>query len=160
MRAFINSPRISARTQASHPRIPAICSQPTPNLIEVMKSRSIKSMILAGLALAATAFAFAPASANAGPSRCSGHCGSCSAPVYQQQVFTGCYDRCGNPIFRWVTVAHSCRSSHHGHGRGHSHRDYGYRSGHNHGYSRPYVRPSGFSINIQSFSSPSRGYCR
>lgn len=126
-----------------------------------MKSRSLKSLILAGIALAASAFAFAPASAEAGHSRSAGRCGSCSAPIYQQMVFTGCYDRCGNPVYRWVTSSHSCRSSHHSHGHSYnSHRDYGYRSSSHHSYSRSYARPSGFSINIQRYSSPSSRYCR
>ena len=131
-----------------------------------MNRRSFKSLLLAGLALAATAFAFAPASAEAGSScRSAGRCGSCGTSLRQELSFTGCYDRCGNPIYRWVTVSHSCRGSHHGHSHSHgyssrSYRDYGYRSSSS--YSRSYGYPSsGFSISIHRHSYPvSRYGCR
>lgn len=52
-------------------------------------------------------------------------CGSCRAPVYRERVFAG-YNRCGEPVYSWRTVGHSCRSGHgHGHSSGH-----GSRGGH------------------------------
>ena len=126
-----------------------------------MKSRSLKSILLASLALVATAFAFAPASAKADHSRYAGRCGSCNSAIYQQQVFTGCYDHCGHPIYRWVTVSHSCRSNYDRY-RSQSYRDYGYRSSSSYGY-RSYGYPSsGLSISIFGGGSRSshHSHCR
>ncbi|MBL9151077.1 MAG: hypothetical protein JNK37_01260 [Verrucomicrobiales bacterium] len=130
-----------------------------------MNRRSFKSLLLAGVALVATAFTFAPAPAEAGSScRSAGRCGSCGVSLRQELSFTGCYDRCGNPIYRWVTVSHSCRGSHHGHSHGYSsrsYRDYGYRSSSTHSYSRSYGYPSsGFSISINRGYPVSRYGCR
>lgn len=126
-----------------------------------MKTRSFKSLALAAVALAVTAFTFAPSSAKA-DHRYAGNCGSCGASLQQQAVFTGCYDHCGRPIYRWVTVAHNCRSSHSSH-YGSSHGSnygygYGYRSYNS--YPRPsYSFPrSGFSISISRGHSHS--HCR
>lgn len=114
-----------------------------------MKNRSFKSLMLAALALAVSAFTLAPSSAQA-EHRDAGRCGSCGTSLQQQLVFSGCYDHCGRPIYRWVTVQHSCRSSHgsgYGHNHGYSTRDYGSRSYNT--YPRSYSYPrSGFSISI------------
>lgn len=131
-----------------------------------MNRRSFKSLVLAGVALAATAFAFLPESAQAGQCRTSGRCGSCGTSLRQELVFTGCYDHCGHPVYRWVTLSHHCHGGHHSHGHGHgsshgsSHRSYGYRSSSS--YPRYHSLPSpGFSISINRFSYPVNRYgCR
>ena len=78
-----------------------------------MKSRSFKVSLLAALAVLGLGFAAAPPSAEAGgcQTRLSHHCGSCRGPVYKSSIIVG-YQRCGTPIFRWVTAPHTCRHRH------------------------------------------------
>ena len=125
-----------------------------------MKTRSFKSLTLAALALVVTAFTFAPSAAKA-DHRYAGNCGSCGSSLQQQAVFTGCYDHCGRPIYRWVTVAHNCRSSHsshYGYSHGNSGYGYGYRSSNSYPRSSSFGFPrSGFSISI---SRGHHSHCR
>ncbi len=89
-----------------------------------MKNRSLKTAIVAALALMGIAFTVVPTTAEAGPSsRYSHRCGSCDARIYERPVIVG-YTRCGDPVYRWVPVSHRCSSHGHGHGHGYSHRGY------------------------------------
>lgn len=90
-----------------------------------MKTRSWKTLLVTILAVAGMAFTMAPPAAEAGhgssSSRYSHRCGSCNTPVYQRLAVVG-YTRCGDPIYRWVTVTHRCSHRSQGHGySGHSH---------------------------------------
>lgn len=103
------------------------------NSSNTMKNRPLKTAIVAALALMGIGFTAIPTTAEAGPSaRYSHRCNSCNSGIYKRQVLAG-YTRCGDPIYRWVTVSHRC-SSHRGHGHGHSH-------GHSHSHHSRHIQP-------------------
>ena len=112
-----------------------------------MNARSVKMPLLAALAVLGLGFAAAPTSAEAGgcQSRYSHRCGSFQTPIYQSYVRIG-YQRCGTPLFRWVTNSHTCR--HRGHS---SHGHSGYRSSGGGIY-------FGFSSRSSSYRTPYRSH--
>lgn len=122
-----------------------------------MKTRSLKLPLLAALAVLGIGFAAAPTSAEAGgcQTRYSHKCGSCKSPIHQSYVRIG-YQRCGTPIFRWVTNPHTCRHrsscgtpSHYRSSRGggfsFSFSTGGYRSPYSYRSSGGYRSPFGYS---------------
>lgn len=99
------------------------------------------------LAVTASFAVLAPASVQARDSHghssrsVSHNCGSCGSPVYRERVITG-YDRCGEPVYGYRTVGHSCRSSS-GHGGGH-----GSGHGSSHGSSGGHISLPGFHFDF------------
>ena len=129
-----------------------------------MKTRPFKVSLLAALALLGLGFAAAPTNAEAGgcQTRLSHHCGSCRGPVYKSSIIIG-YQRCGAPIFRWVTAPHTCRHSH-SYSRYPSYRTCRPSFGYGSSYTR--YRSGGISIGISTggyrspFSYRSYSRCR
>jgi uncharacterized membrane protein YgcG len=99
------------------------------------------------LAVTASFAVLTPAAVQAGDhhhssSRSYSHaCGSCGSSVYRERVYAG-RNNCGEPVYTWRTVGHSCRSSS-GHGGGHS-------SGHSssHGSSGGHISLPGFHFDF------------
>lgn len=92
------------------PQVPVIGSPLTPDA--TMKKIALLLSVCAGFSALAPSTALADhRSYRSRPSSCerrvADHCDRCGDRVYQELRVVG-YDHCGRPVYRWVTLGHSC----------------------------------------------------